>query len=273
MNAPTGKVAWSVRGFLLYALALPLVPALLIELDRGSLGDILVVSGALGAFACAALLVRFGVRRQRRRALSRYTRADTNILTWLGCTAVAVGCFVCQYLIVERSLAFSVAVALAGFGGAFFSYGSMWQRMRAQEADGYTSDEIIAALREAEIKVQDIEAVYVGLPHGDIRRKLKRLTSKTHRLMNSIERDPKQLRRARKYLNVFLPGVRQVAQSYRQSLDSTPDPAFDQRLVELLDKTDQALNEHQTQRENKIAFDLDVQMAVLRQQLDHELKR
>ncbi|MFK7887210.1 MAG: 5-bromo-4-chloroindolyl phosphate hydrolase, partial [Gammaproteobacteria bacterium] len=85
--------------------------------------------------------------------------------------------------------------------------------------------------------------------------------------------DPKQLRRARKYLNVFLPGVQKVAQSYRKSLDSAPDPAFDQRFNELLDKTDLALNDHQTQRENKIAFDLDVQMAVLRQQLDTELKR
>jgi 5-bromo-4-chloroindolyl phosphate hydrolysis protein len=273
MNAPSGKVAWSVRGFLLYALALPLVPALLIELDRGSVTDIATVSGALSAFVAAALLVRFGVRRQRRRAVSRYTRADTNNLTWLGCSAVALGCFVCQFFIIERSLAFSIAVALGGFAGAFFSYGSMWQRVRTEKTDGYTSNEIVDALREAEIKVQDIEAIYVQLPHGGIRRKLKRLTSNTHRLMGTIERDPKQLRPARKYLNVFLPGVRQVAQSYRKSLDTAPDPDFDQRFNELLDKTDRALNEYQTQRENKIAFDLDVQMAVLRQQLDHELKR
>lgn len=274
MNPMGGRVAWSVRGFLIYVLALPLIPALLIALNGSSVGRIVTVGGALALFIIGALAVRYGIRRQRRRALSRYTRSDTHALTWLGCGAVALGCFVCQYFIVGRTLPFSIAIGGIGLLGAFLSYGSMWGRAKpADGVDGYSSSEIVDALREAEAKVQDIEAVYVRLPHGDIRRKLKRLTGKTHRLMRNIERDPKELRRARKFLNVFLPGVQNVAQTYHKSLDSSPDPEFDQRFRDLLDKTDEALNRHQDQRRNKVAFDLDVQMEVLRTQLDHEINR
>jgi len=273
MNPTTGKVAWSVRGFLIYLLALPLLPALMITFDQMALWPILTVAGSLSLFVAGGLCVRFGNRRQRRRALSRYTRSDTHPLTWAGCVAVAAGCFVAQYFVVDKSLLFSAAVGALGFLGAFLSYGSMWGRARAGSADGYSSDEVVAALREAEVKVQDIEAVYLRLPHGDIRRKLKRLSGKTHRLMHTIEREPKQLRKARKFLNVFLPGVQTVAKTYQKSLETNPDPEFDQRFRELLDKTDEALNRHQAQRDDRVAFDLDVQMEVLRTQLDQEIRR
>lgn len=273
MTPRSANVAWSVRGFLLYVLALPLVPALLVELDGGSWMRVGVLSSAIALLVGAALAVRYGVRAQRRRAMNRYDRARTDILTWLGCGAIAAACVLCQWLINGRSPAFSVAIGAVGFVAGYLSYGSMWARARPQAADGYTGDEIVEELQAAELKVRDLEGVFVRLPHGEIRSKLKRLVKKTHGLLASIERDPKQLRRARKYLNVFLPGVQKVANTYRQSLDVAPDPEFDQRFTALLDKTSRALDQHAEQRDNKIAFDLDVQMAVLRQQLDHELKR
>ncbi|MEO1574807.1 MAG: 5-bromo-4-chloroindolyl phosphate hydrolysis family protein [Pseudomonadota bacterium] len=273
MRTPTANVAWSVRGFLIYLLALPLLPALLLELDGGSWWRSAVLGGSIGLLASAALLVRYGVRRQRQRAMSRYHRANTNVLTWLGCSAVAVAVGACQWLISGRSLAFSLALSAGAFGAAYLSYGSMWARPRPEATDGYSPDEIVDALREADLKVRDLESVYVRLPHGEIRSKLRKLVKKTHALLRDIELDPRLLRRSRKYLNVFLPGVQKVASTYRESRETAPDAEFDTRFKSLLDKTSRALDQQAEQRENKIAFDLDVQMAVLRQQLDQELRR
>jgi hypothetical protein len=273
MDMATGKVAWSVRGYFIYVLALPLLPAMMYLLNGGSPSRLAAIVVSLGLLVTAVVCVRLGVRRQRRRALSRYTRSDTHNLTWIGCTAVAVACFVLQYVVINNSLAYAAVIGALGFAGAFLSYGSMWARAKPKSAHGYSSDEVVAALRSAEAQVQGIEAVYVQLPRGDIRRKLKSLAGKTHRLMHAIEEDPRELRRARKYLNVFLPGVQQVAQTYRKALDQSPDPEFDQRFRNLLDKTAAALNRHEMQRASKVAFDLDVQMAVLRTQLDEEIRR
>ena len=273
MRGPTANVAWSVRGFLIYVLALPLLPAFLLELDGGSVWRSLVLGGTMALLAGAAVLVRFGVRAQRREALSRFHRARTSAMTWLGCVFVGVACAASQWIISGRSLAFAVAVGLGGFGAAYLSYGSLWARPRPESTDGYSGDEIIDALRDAENKVRELEGVYVRLPHGEIRSKLKRLVRKSYKLLRQIEAEPTLLRRSRKFLNVFLPGVQQVASTYRASLQTAPDADFDARFIALLDKTSRALDQQADQRNNKIAFDLDVQMAVLRQQLDQELRR
>lgn len=273
MDMSTGKMTWSLRGYLIFALALPLAPAFISLLNGGDPVLLAAICIALMLLVTAVVFVRLGVRRQRLRALSRYTRADTDTFTWFGCAAVAAACFVLQYVVIDHSLAHAAVIGALGFCGAFLSYGSLWARAQPKSAHGYSSDELVTALRSAEAQVQAIEAVYLRLPRGEIRRKLKSLAAKTHRLMHAIEEDPRELRRARKYLNVFLPGVQQVAQTYSEARKHGPDPEFDQRFRNLLDKTAAALNRHEMQRASKVTFDLDVQMSVLRTQLDEEIRR
>ncbi|MEM6638986.1 MAG: 5-bromo-4-chloroindolyl phosphate hydrolysis family protein [Pseudomonadota bacterium] len=272
MRAGRANVGWSVRGFLLYALALPLLPALLLELDGGGVLTTAALAIAIALFVVAALSVRHGTRRQRERAMSRFHRSNTHSLTWVGCAAVAAACVITQWLVNDRSVAFALAFGAGGFLATYLSYGSMWLRSLPEPADGYSSDEIVDALATAEQKVHDLQKVYVRLPHGELRRRLKDLVNKSFDLLHTIEQEPHMLRRSRKYLNVFLPGVHKVAGTYLASRDQGADPAFDERFKSILEKTSRAIDEQTTQRGNQIAFDLDVQMAVLRQQLDEELR-
>ena len=49
------------------------------------------------------------------------------------------------------------------------------------------------------------------------RQRLERITTLAERILTHIEGDPRQLRRARKFLNVYLDGVRQVTAGYARS--------------------------------------------------------
>ena len=55
MDMRTGKVAWSVRGYLIYVLALPLVPAFLYLVNGGSLARLAAMSGSIALLIAAAV--------------------------------------------------------------------------------------------------------------------------------------------------------------------------------------------------------------------------
>ena len=267
------RVAWSTRGHLIYLLALPLLPTLLAVIERGDWLRTAVAGTTLGLFVLAALAVRVGTRRQRREAFSRYGRSSTHVLTWLGCVAVSAGCFASDYVLGGRGLSSAGMLAIAGFAGAYLSYGSLWARVRPTAGMGYSAEEIAGELQKAERLVQGLEAAARELPHGEMRRRLKRIAVKTYRVLFAIERDPADLRRARRFLNVFLPGAVSIAESYVKADRHGPTDEFDTRFADIHTRTEAVIDAQQSALRDRHAFDLDVQMDVLKTQLEAEARR
>src|SRR5262245_28017009 len=95
---------WSPRGYLLYILPLPLIPAALFALLRGKVDVLLAEIGAMALLFGGAWLIRQGLKRETDER-NRFTRGFP--LKSVGTLATVAGVFVVSSLLVGQSILFA----------------------------------------------------------------------------------------------------------------------------------------------------------------------
>ena len=164
-------------------------------------------------------------------------------------------------------------MAAATFLGFALSYGLDPRRDKAGGISlGVTVDEIIEAVDAAEIRIKSIEEARRSIRNPDYSQRLERITSQARQIITTIEEDPTRLSRARKFLKVYLDGTEKVAQGYAKSQNNKQGTttSLDTDFNRVLDSIEQTFQEQQTKLLENNNFDLDVQIAVLEQQLKRE---
>lgn len=267
------QVRTNIRGLLLYFLPFPLLIGAITALVMGKVTSTLLLGGAFAAYMLAATIARRGFKLEaeyQRRKIARapktpfktvaaiFASATTGVLAWLGA---------------DYGIVASVLMGAATFLAFALSYGLDPRRDKAGNISlGVTADEIIDALDAAEIRIQSIEDARRSIRNPDYSQRLDRITSKAREIITTIEDDPTRLSRARKFLKVYLDGTEKVAQGYAKSQNNKEGTAtaLDTDFNRVLDSIEQTFQEQQTKLLENDNFDLDVQIAVLEQQLKRE---
>lgn len=267
------QVRTSIRGLLLYFLPFPLLIGAIAALVAGNVGSTLLLGGSFAAYMLAATIARRGFKLEadyQRRKIARapktpfktvaalFTSVTTGVLAWLGA---------------DYGVIASILIAAATFLGFALSYGLDPRRDKSGNISlGVTVDEIIDALDAAEIRIKSIEDARRSIRNPDYSQRLERITSQAREIIQTIEEDPTRLSRARKFLKVYLDGTEKVAQGYAKSQNNKQGTTttLDTDFNRVLDSIEQTFQEQQTKLLENNNFDLDVQIAVLEQQLKRE---
>jgi 5-bromo-4-chloroindolyl phosphate hydrolysis protein len=267
------QVRTGIKGLLLYILPFPLVIGAIIALVAGNVGGTLLLGGSFAAYMLAATIARKGFQLEaeyKRRKIARapktpfktiaaiFSSVTTGVLAWLGA----------DYGVVP-----AVVMGAATFLAFALSYGLDPRRDKAGNITlGVTADEIIDALNAAEIRIKSIEDARRMIRNPEYGKRLDQITSKAREILNTIEDDPTRLSRARKFLKVYLDGTDKVAQGYARSQNNKEGmtSALDTDFNRVLDSIEQTFSEQKTKLLENNNFDLDVQIAVLEQQLKRE---
>ena len=260
---------WSPRGYLLYFLALPLVPAALIALLRGNVEILLAELGAIALLNGGAWLVRQGIKRDFD-VRPRFGR--TAPFKTVGYFATVAGVFVVSSLLVGQSIIFAAVVAaLAGFG-CVLAYGADAPGQRLVVAPGadYTAAEASAMLTEAEKRVDGLERVARSIRDGEITTRLRRIAELARAILADLAQDPRDLRRARRFLNVYLDGALRVSETYVRTHAQASSDELEDRFRKVLVTIEQVFGEQQQKLLANDVLDLDVQIDVLKTQLERE---
>ncbi len=165
--------------------------------------------------------------------------------------------------------AFGIAAAI----GFFLAYGFDPRTSGAAlPADhGVTDEEIRAALSGAYAKVEKIELAGRSIRSPDFRARLGRIVGGAQRILATIEENPRTLRRARRFINVYLDGARQVTETYaRTHATGAPQPQIERNFRQLLIEMEAVCEEQQRKLADNSLVDLDVQIEVLAARLKHE---
>lgn len=257
------------RGRLIWLFALPLIPGAFATLENGAPGRAGLYAAALLGFVMASLCIRRGLAVQRRRAASRFTTVRTHRLTWYGAVLLAATVFLTQTVLGGQSLAVGATLGLLGFAGAYLYYGALPRRRVTQGAHGYTAEEIAELLGKGERDVNAIERVARRVDDRDLRLRLLRVVVKSHRILNEVHEDPADLRRARRFFSVFLPGMRDVCESYlRAGNDGEKTKDVDTRFADILRRMEHLVDSQYKSLHSADALDHDVKSEVLQTQID-----
>jgi 5-bromo-4-chloroindolyl phosphate hydrolysis protein len=184
-------------------------------------------------------------------------------------TALATG------LVAWLGARYSLAVALMFAGGAFLgmylSYGfDHRQEKKIADAQGYSGDEILRMLEDSSQVIRNIEQANKKIRNTELNRRIENICAIADRILAEIESDPRDIRRARKFLNVYLDGAKQVTEGYAQTHQQTQSGQLEQNFRNVLETIESVFQEqHQKLLEDDV-FDLDVKIEVLTTQLKRE---
>jgi len=265
-----GFAAWSPRGLLLYVLPLPLLPALLVSLLRGD--GVQVVGELAGLAGCwsAALLARRGLHAEavyrHRRIARRPPPRKTAAALLLG-----AGVFATAWLAVGHSLVLTVLLCAGSVTGFVLAYGlDPWTAKRpAIPTLGTAAEDVLRTLEDAERLIARIEATGRRLPAGEAARRLERIARSARGVVDRLEVDPRDLRRARRFLHVYLSGAQEVSERYARTRPHATGAEIDDRFRDVLATIERVFDEQRRRLLEDEVLDLDVQIEVLSRQLAH----
>lgn len=267
-NAPKRPL---VRGLLLFLLPLPLVIALLTALAKGQLGAVLANGTGFGLFMLAAVVARAGLgaeRNYRQRTLARAPRLP---LKALGGLLLALAAGFTAFAAAGYGMLMGAAFGIAALVGYLLSYGLDPRQDKFDASQiGVSAEEVLAALEEGERAIQAIEEARARLRNHELRDRLGRIVVQARKVLKGIEEDPKDLRRARKFLVVYLEGAQRVTQGYVRTHERLEPGQLEDNFRRVLDSIEAVFAEQQARLMEDDALDLDVQIEVLQKQLEQE---
>lgn len=269
-GAPTvGRSRAGARSNLLF-----LLPFLfLVSAFRSEPGGLALNLGAFGALMLAAWLTRDGILAQeafearkvaRRPAIPRKIMGSALTAAGLACAGLADG---------SLSNAFIFAV-LGGILhlGAFGPDPLRDKGMDTSAAiDRGQSDRAERAVREAEAHLTAMTNAVARTGDRELVARMQRFTTTAQTMFRTVQDDPRDLTRARRFLGVYLLGARDAAVKFSDIHARSRDPQARADFLALLDdlernyadKTQTLLLDDRT--------DLDVEIEVLRDRLAREL--
>ncbi|MBT8135741.1 MAG: 5-bromo-4-chloroindolyl phosphate hydrolysis family protein [Gammaproteobacteria bacterium] len=267
------KARWPGRAYLLYLLAMPLVPALIVVLFMGSLSKLLIFGGAFASFIAAARFMRKGLVAEAEFNKRKIARASRTPLKAIGSMFAGLGTFICSWLAIGHSLPFAAVIALLAFIGSTLFYGRdpAGSKLSKLGSHGYTTEEIIATLKEAESKILGIDSARRDIRNAELTNRLRRITQQARKILGLIEDDPGDIRRARKFLNVYLDGARRVTEGYARShRRGAQVDELEGNFRNVLNTIEGVFEEQHQKLLEHDKLDLDVQIEVLSTQLKKE---
>lgn len=265
-----GQYRLAFKGALLLILPLPLLAAAIVALAKGNLVRVGVDAGAFSLLLFGALLARRGLVNEADYNRRKVVRAPLPFKA-AGALAIAVATFVAAWLAARYSLTVALCFGIGAFVGFWLAYGFDPDKEKTVVTGaGITTEEVIEALTEAERKLENIEASTREIRSGELKSRLRRICEQARSILAVIEEDPRDLRRARKFLHVYLDGAERVSKGYaRTSRQGTEDKLKD-NFRNVLETIEQVFKEqHEKLLENDV-LDLDVQIEVLSTQLKRE---
>lgn len=267
---PSGQLP-SAKGVLMFLLPLPVLAAAVVSLARGQLGPLIGDAAGYGLFLSGALLLRRGLLSEGEYDRRRIAKVPWPLKT-LGGGLIGLATAVTAWLGAGHHPAIAAAFGLAALLGCYLNYG-FDPRVAKRVTDGYgvdTTDQVLEALAQAERSIVAIEQAGRDIRNAELNDRLRRIAKLARDILKLLEEDPRDLRRARKFLNVYLDGAQKVTEGYAKTHARVAAPDLDDNFRRVLVTIEEVFQEQQQKLLETDITDLDVQIEVLATQLKRE---
>lgn len=256
---------------LLWLLPLPLIPATFIALASGQFAVFMANAAASSLFLAAALLARHGFVQEVNLQQQRFQTGWRWPFKTISGLSVALATALTAWMGAGHNLPIALAFGVGAFAAFILLYG-LDPRRPAALAESYTGNNqrVTEALQQAEQKILTIEQAGSRIRQPELNQRLTRIISRARDILAEIARDPRDLRRARKFLNTYLDGAQRVISGYADTHTNTRVQPLEANFRRVLISIEEVFEQqHQRLLENDL-LDLDIQMEVLETQLKRE---
>ncbi len=259
------------RGMLIYILPIALVPAAILSFINGEFLPIVTnVSGCV-AFLLAAGLLRKGLAAEKEYQNKKITLAPKWPLKTLAAMIVSIATAWIALAGAGNSFFVSIAFGLGAMAGMVLYYGlDPRQEKMTVGTHGYTAEEISTTINEAELQIAGIEEANNKINNPIFNQRINIICHQAQDIVDLLEEDPGDIRRARKFLNTYLGGALKVTEGYANMQRKNQAEQLTENFENVLNTIESVFTEQKQKLLEDDVLDLDVQIEVLSAQLKHE---
>jgi 5-bromo-4-chloroindolyl phosphate hydrolysis protein len=262
---------FSTGAWLLFILPIPLIPTAIISLMKGDVAHLTISLGAYTAYLYAALLTRQGLKSEAIYIRRNFARPPTFLGKRSAGIIATLSTGLLAYFGAGQDLIMSMVYGLlCGLGYQLvYGFGPRYLHPTTivRKSDNLEIDEI---LEQAEAKILAIEHATAQLSSAELIQRLQRITNEAREILQAIAENPRELRRARKFMYVYLDGAQKVSQGYAKTHRHIRSGELEENFRRVLITIENVFTEQHAKLLENDALDLDVQIEVLKTQLENE---
>ena len=268
-----------VRALLMFVLPTPLLLAAFSALSAGNALKMVVLLVAYVCLMLGAWLVREGQKAQAEYDARTIARAPAFPRKLCAAGLAGAGVFIASLMASSGSgiLSFAgdmISAAIFGIlavGAHVLAFGIDPMKAKGTgNIDRRELDRVTDALEKAESKLETIEALAHKMNDREIDDRVRALNSTVREMIKLVEQDPRDLSRAKRYLNVYLTGAEEATRKYADNHERLKDPALRGEYLALLTDLQASFERGKDTLLVDDRTDLEVEIEVLRDRLGQE---
>ena len=254
------------KGHFLYVFLAPLFVSIILALMQQKFSLFLFNIVAFGLFFATAKLNTIGLNREYEYHTSTLIKAPKPLKT-LTAGLLGISTLFTAWIAGSQDFFISLALAIVSVVGYFLYYGFDPKEDKLENIGDISAEFVIETLATARGKLAEVEEGMKKIKEPELHKKLRIATDKGYEILNNIEEDPKDLRVARKFIIVYIDGIKKVTASYTAMDEKDITASTKERLSSLLSDVEKLFDKEILRLKENNQFDLDVQIDVLQQQI------
>jgi len=257
----------NMQGTLLYIFLVPLFIAVILALFQTNIKAFILNGISFFLFLAVAKVAQKGFAQEALYHSSIFTKAPKIPYKMYAGFVLGIATFFTAFVAGGETLLKSAFLALIATIGYFLFYGFDPKKDKLENLGDVSAEFVIETIQEAKDKLTAIETNLPKIHDTLLQTKTNTALNKAKHILQTIQEDPKDVRVARKFLIVYIDGIAKVTHSYVELEEADITPDTKERLHTLMDEVEEKLDKELTRLKQNNAFDLDVHIDVLKEQI------
>ncbi len=255
------------KGTLLYLFSIPLFLAVVLALFNTNIKAFLLSGISFFLFLGVATLAKRGFVQEAHYHQETFTKAPRIPYKMIAGYLLGGATLFTALVTGGQDFLKSAFLAVIATVGYYLFYGFDPKEDKFENLGDISSEFVLETLKEAKDKLAHISNDMRNIKDTSLYNKLDIAVAKAENILQTIQKDPKDIRVARKFLSVYIDGVAKVTDSYTALDEKQITPETKAKLHALMDDVEVRFDKELARLKSNNAFDLDVHIDVLKEQI------
>ena len=255
------------KSILLTLFLVPLFISLLLALIRTDIKAFLLNSITFFLFLAVSRIAQKGFDAEAKYNESIFTKAPKIPYKVYAGYLLAGSTFFASFIAGDKPFVIALFLSAIALLGYHLFYGTDPKTDKLENLGDVSAEFVIETITEARGKLDSIRESMTKIKETTLHEKLTLAVNKSETILQTIQEDPKDVRIARKFLIVYIDGIKNVINAYTSIEEEEISPERKEKLNLLMDDVEIRLNKELARLKENNNFDLDVHMDVLQAQI------
>jgi len=255
------------KGHFLYLFLAPLFLSIILALLQRDISAFILNIISFALFFTTAKLSSIGLLNEYEYHTKTLTKAPKTPFKTISAVLLGISTLFTASIAGGESILMGSFLGVVSTIGYYLYYGLDPRVDKIDNIGDISAQFVIETLAEARAKLSSIETDITYIKDMGLYEKLKLAIDKGYEIINTIEEDPKDLRVARKFIIVYIDGIKKVTKAYTNMEEDEITKDTKEKLSNLLIDVEERFDKEIERLKRNNQFDLDVHIDVLQKQI------